>query len=98
VIDAASSVTVPDHVAHRAFEGETVVLNLDSGQYHGLNPTAARMFELLAEHGRIEAAASAAASEYGRPQDEVVADLVRLCEQLAERGLIVVTDGHAETN
>jgi hypothetical protein len=79
-------------VALRAFESETVVLNLDSGQYHGLNPTAGRMVELLREHGQVEKAADAAAQEYGQPREEVLADLIELCGQLAERGLIEVVE------
>jgi hypothetical protein len=37
-----------DHVVSRAFDAETVVLNLHTGEYHGFNVTAAaRMFALL---------------------------------------------------
>src|ERR671938_504612 len=38
---------VPEHVVYRDFDDETVVLNLDSGQYHGLNPTAAAMLSAV---------------------------------------------------
>lgn len=33
---------VPDHVVYRAFVDETVVLNLDTGRYHGLNAVGGR--------------------------------------------------------
>jgi DNA-binding CsgD family transcriptional regulator len=40
-------VRVPQHVVHRAFPARTVVLNLETGKYHGLNPTAGRMLTAL---------------------------------------------------
>ena len=38
---------LPDHVVYRSFALETVVVNLERGVYHGLNPTAGRMLESL---------------------------------------------------
>ena len=38
---------VPAHAVYRAFPSETVVLNLNTGRYHGLNVTAGRMMEVL---------------------------------------------------
>ena len=41
----ASKVTRPQHVVYRSFPSETVVLNLQTGSYHGLNATAGRMLD-----------------------------------------------------
>ena len=35
-----SRVVVPENVVLRAFEAQTLLLNLDTGTYHGLNDTA----------------------------------------------------------
>jgi hypothetical protein len=83
-------VTIPQHVVFRAFVEETVVLNLESGRYHGLNPTAGRMLELLGELGEVEAVAKRIADETGTPPDQVAGDLHAFCSSLAERGLIEV--------
>jgi hypothetical protein len=85
---AVEKVRVPDHVVYRSFPGETVALNLNTGRYHGLNPVAGRMIEALAATGAIERAATVLAAEYGQPQERIAADLRRLCDDLAERGLI----------
>ena len=53
----AQRVTIPQHVVFRTFVEETIVLNLESGRYHGLNRTAGRMLELLGDLGDIDAAA-----------------------------------------
>jgi hypothetical protein len=86
--DLRGAVRVPDHVVFRSFPGETVALNLNTGRYHGLNPVAGSMIEALQRSGDIEAAAMQIAAEYEKPPETVRADLLLLCEELSERGLI----------
>jgi Coenzyme PQQ synthesis protein D (PqqD) len=83
-------IRVPKHVVARAFDTETIVLNLHTGEYHGLNPTAARMFDLLRQHGSISAVASVVANELGQPVDEVAHDVEHLCADLAWRDLLEI--------
>lgn len=85
-----TQVTIPKHVVFRAFVEETVVLNLESGRYHGLNPTAGRMLELLGELGDVDTVAGRIAEETGAPESKVTDDLHKFCSSLAERGLIEV--------
>lgn len=79
---------VPDHVVYRSFPGETVALNLNTGQYHGLNPVAGRMIEVLAQSESLAAAAATLADEYEQPRERIETDLRKLCADLVERGLI----------
>jgi hypothetical protein len=81
-------ISVPEHVVHRAFDSETVLLNLETGAYHGLNPTAGQMLELLRDTGSASATAAAMAEKYGQPLDQVRRDVAELCRLLAARGLI----------
>lgn len=83
-------VRLPEHVVHRGFAAETVVLNLQTGKYHGLNPTAGRMLEALESEDSVGHAAAEIASQYGQPIDQVEQDLCELCADLVERGLIEV--------
>jgi hypothetical protein len=89
----ASKVSVPEHVVHRAFPAEMVVLNLNTGQYHGLNPTAGRMLELMQECATVGAAVERAAEEYEQPRDQVEKDIRELCSGLLERELIELDAG-----
>jgi hypothetical protein len=84
---------VPQHVVYRAFPNETVVLNLQTGKYHGLNPTAGRMLEALAKTGSVAEAAAAVAEDYERPLADTEADVCRLCEALLARGLVEIEAG-----
>lgn len=88
-------VRVPDHVVSRSFEAETVVLNLHSGTYHGLNSTGGRMLELLRSTGSVRAAAETIASEDHHSVEDVARDLAKLCGALVERGLVEIDDDPA---
>jgi Coenzyme PQQ synthesis protein D (PqqD) len=84
----AARLRVPEHVVYRDFPEETIVLNLDSGVYHGLNRTAARMLEVVQQRDSVGAAVDELAEEFGQPRDVIERDLVGLCKTLEERGLI----------
>lgn len=82
-------IRIPQAVVYRAFVQETVVLNLDTGRYHGLNPVGGRMLEAIDKVGLISDAAPMLAAEYARPVAEVEADIYDFCTALIERGLLV---------
>lgn len=75
-------------MTYEVLEGEAIVLNLKAGTYHRLNPTATRMYELMAELGNLVAVRAEVIAEYdvaGAPLD---ADLDALAAQLVARGLL----------
>jgi hypothetical protein len=86
---------IPEHVVHRDFEEETVVLNLETGQYHGLNVTARRMLAALVEAGSIAVAVAALEEELGVPRSRIERDLVELRDALVARGLLQLDDAQA---
>jgi hypothetical protein len=83
-----STVRIPPHVVFRTFAVETVVVNLERGLYHGLNPTGGRMLETLERTPAVREAAAKLAAEFGRPIPQIEADLCAFCSDLFERGLI----------
>lgn len=91
----SASVRVPQHVVHRGFAAETVVLNLNTGRYHGLNPIAGRMLEALEQLGGIGETAEQIAAEYEQPLGTVQRDLCALCADLHQRGLIELDNPRA---
>jgi hypothetical protein len=89
-----NAIEIPKNVVYREFAHETVILNLDTGKYHGINPTAARMLEVLQESPTVRDAAAKLSETYGEPVAGIEDDLVTFCTGLVERGLIaVVTRG-----
>ena len=57
----------PEHVVFRSFAQETVVLNLDTGTYHGLDPVGGRLLEILPLVGDVREAVAKIAEEYSTP-------------------------------
>lgn len=89
----AARARLPQHVVHRSFVAETVVLNLRTGKYHGLNVTAGRMLEALEAADTVADAIPGLAAEFGVEEEQIRADLLALCRGLLERGLIEIEDG-----
>ena len=82
-------VTVPEGVVYRAFEAETLLLNLTTGTYHGINEVGARMLELLREaDGDVRLSIVCLADETGAEAGEIEGELADFCGELVARGLL----------
>lgn len=92
----ASRAVVPGHVVYRSFVAETVILNLNTGKYHGVNPSGGFMLELLDKLDSIEQASVALAREYDLPLEQAVDDLCSFCMELERRGLIELRGADAD--
>lgn len=86
---------VPGHVVYRSFPDETVMLNLQTGKYHGLNATAREMLDALERANSVGAALAELTQRFDAPRDEIERDLRELCADLLERRLIEL-DGSPE--
>jgi hypothetical protein len=89
--DEHARIVVPSHVVYRTFVTETVALNIETGQYHGLNATAGRMLEVMEREGSVAASVEPLAAEFGQPAALIRADLLSLCVSLRTRGLLQVS-------
>ena len=81
-------VSVPQNVMFRELEGESVILNIDSESYYGLDDVGTRMWEVLIQSESIQAAFETLIDEYDVQSDRLRDDLAELIEQLAEKALI----------
>ncbi len=57
------------------------MLNLQTGKYHGLNPTAGGMLAVLAEGESVRDAAAVAAVDYDQSQADTERDMCDLCKR-----------------
>lgn len=81
-------VTIPESVLFRELGEESVLLELDSGRYYGLNQVGTRMWRLLADHGRLEPVCQILVQEYDVLPERAESDLVNLVQVLVSRGLL----------
>jgi hypothetical protein len=83
---------VAAHVHTRAFDGELVVLDLDGGDYFGLDPLGSRLWRGLEQGSTPAEIATSLVGEYDVGYDRLLADLVTLADELVGRGLLVPSD------
>jgi Coenzyme PQQ synthesis protein D (PqqD) len=81
-------VEIPTEVMSRVVGDETVLLDLASGTYFGLNIVAARIWELVGGGRSIADACVVICDEFDANAQTVEADALALGESLLERGLI----------
>ena len=84
---------VPAHVVVQGVEGESVLLNLDSELYFGLDEVGTRIWEALTTSVSVRAAYDALLAEYDVTPEVLQQDMEALMEQLIENGLLALADG-----
>ena len=84
----SDQVRVPPQVMDRSVGDETVILNLESGTYYGLDPVGARMWQLLGEGKSLGEVCDVMLNEYDVARERLEADLLKLAEELANNGLV----------
>ena len=88
-----SRVLVPDGVLIRELEGESVILNLNSESYFGLDDVGTRMWSALTNSPSIQAAYDNLLAEYDVEPEKLSRDLDSLIEQLVSLGLLERING-----
>jgi coenzyme PQQ synthesis protein D (PqqD) len=90
-------VVVPAHVLVRHLDGETVLLNLNTEKYFGLDATGTRMWELATHSSSIETAYANLAEEFEVEPQVLQTHLTELLTQLVENGLLKVVPADVES-
>ena len=83
-------VRISDNVVYRELAGESVLLNLTSGIYFGLDEVGTRIWDLLAEHRDSEKIIPMLIAEYDVDEAQLRRDVAGLIAQLSEQGLLVI--------
>ena len=84
------NITIADDVLYRELAGESVLLNLASGVYFGLDDVGTRMWYLLAEHGDPEKILPILLAEYEVEATKLRQDVETLIRQLVDKGLVKI--------
>jgi hypothetical protein len=85
---ALDSVVMPsDDAVFRELEGESVLLNLETGMYFGLDAVGTRVWQLAASDGSLRAVRDALVGEYDAESAVIERDLLALADALISKGL-----------
>jgi len=82
--------TIPTQVMARQIGDETVILDLGSGTYFGLDPVGARVWQLIGEGKALGEICDTLLDEYEVARDTLERDVLDLAEKLLEQKLITV--------
>jgi hypothetical protein len=89
-ISFSDRVTVPDDVLISQLQDESVILNLDSERYYGLDDVGTRMLSVLSTSNSIESAYELLREEYDVDDEVLRRDLLSLVEKLLNQGLVKI--------
>jgi hypothetical protein len=98
VVELGSRVAVPRHVLVRALDKESVLLNLETERYFGLDEVGTRMWQILTTSPSIEEACRRLLDEYDVEDGELRENVLELLDQLLNNGLLHVLPGNLGTN
>jgi hypothetical protein len=86
------TVRVHASTLHRELQGEGVLLQLDTGEYFGLDDVGQRMWALMVEHGDLAVVEARLLDEFEVEPDALQRDLGRFVDELVARRLVDVAD------
>ncbi len=87
-LSLTTPVSLPPNVLIRKLDDESVLLDLDSEQYYGLDEVGTRMLDALCTGGSVEAASEELVDEYDIEPEVLRDDLRDLAQRLLDRGLL----------
>ena len=90
-ISFSDRVQVPEGVLISNLQDESVILNLDSERYFGLDNVGTRILTVLTNSESIEAAYESLLAEYNVDRTVLRQDLLALVESLLQQGLVQVS-------
>ena len=90
-ISFSDRVQVPEGVLISNLQDESVILNLDSERYFGLDDVGTRILTVLTNSDSIQTAYESLLAEYEVDHAVLRADLVALIESLLQQGLVQVS-------
>ena len=80
--------SIPPQVMSRLVDDETVLLDLESGMYFGLDGVGKRIWESVTDGMSLGEIAAVITTEYVIDEAQALADVIAFASDLVERGLL----------
>ena len=84
-----AKLSIPPQVMSRLVGDETVLLDLATGVYFGLDGVGKRIWESIAEGNDLGQAVADIVAEYEVDEEQAQADVIEFASDLVTRGLLV---------
>ncbi|MDB9518331.1 PqqD family protein [Roseofilum reptotaenium CS-1145] len=90
-ISNQQNITLAPDVLVQELSGESVLLNLNSEEYFGLDEVGSRMLSLLTDSTSIQEASDRLLEEYEVEPEKLHQDLIELIENMVDHDLVTVS-------
>lgn len=97
MVTLKDQVSAPPHVLVRFLDRESVLLNLDTEQYFGLDETGTRMWQVVTASPNVDAAYQELLAEFDVEPQLLCEHLTDLLGRLVENGLLQVLPANVGT-
>ena len=85
------TITLSPDVISQEVSGETVLLDLGSENYFGLDEVGTRIWQLIEQNGDLQSVYDALLAEYDVDGEQLLEDLEALITEIAGKGLVQLT-------
>jgi hypothetical protein len=86
------TISLSPDVISQEVSGETVLLDLKSENYFGLDAVGTRIWQLIRDNGDLQVILETILDEFDADEARIRGDLDALLSEIADLGLITVTD------
>ena len=83
-----TALSIPTHVVSRVIDDETVLLNLESGLYFGVDQVGQRIWQLVGEGESLRSIVDRIVAEYEVEATQAATDVLDFATMLVEKGLL----------
>jgi hypothetical protein len=97
MLSIADRAAAPAHVLVRFLDRESVLLNLETERYFGLDETGTRMWQLLMDSPRIDVACEKLLAEFDVEPELLRSNFLELLNRLVDNGLLQVVPANVGT-
>ncbi len=87
------TVVLSPEVISQEVSGETVLLDLNSENYFGLDEVGTRIWQLIQETGELQAVYDTLLAEYEVAPEQLLQDLEKLLTDIQAAGLVTLSPG-----
>jgi Coenzyme PQQ synthesis protein D (PqqD) len=91
-VNLSSAVTLSPHQISSTLGDEIVIMNHQTGVYHGVQGVSAFVWNLLAQPISVQNICDRVIAEYNVDPPRAQADVLNLLNQLLQEGLVVLVD------
>lgn len=90
-MDLNQTITVSSDVISQEVSGETVILDLNSENYFGLDEVATRIWQLIEQTNNLQSVFDTLMSEYEVGEEQLLEDMQKLLDEVEKLGLVQIS-------